>query len=132
MWLRIQMLAHQQLVKTVFMQNTASLQTYLNDAKTLPDQFHRLEGTQDRRVTLDELLHGAAADVPSLSGFLAAVKAEMAIGEGEEEVADLPGVEITNLSSRPACAGLNSRPIDAGNLADILSALNTCAVEAAK
>jgi len=132
MWLRIQMLAHQQLVKTVFMQNTGSVQRYLNDAKTVPDLFHRLDRNRDGRVTLDELLNGAAADVPSLSGFLAAVKAEMAIGEGEEEVADLPGVEITNLSSRPACAGLNSRPIDAGNLADILSALNTCAVEAAK
>jgi prepilin-type N-terminal cleavage/methylation domain-containing protein len=132
MWLRIQMLAHQQLVKTVFMQNTASLQSYLNDAKTLPDQFHRLDRNHDGRLTVDELLDGTATEVPSLSGFLAAVKAEMAIGEGEEEIADLPGVEITNLPSRPACVGLHTRPIDVGNLADVLAAVNTCAAGAAK
>jgi Tfp pilus assembly protein PilE len=132
MWLRIQMLAQQHLVKTVFMQNTGSVQPYLNDATTLPGVFQRLDRNHDGRVTLDELVNGTAAEFPSLAGFVEAVKAEMAIGEGDEAVADLPGVGITDLSQRPACAGLSSRPIDASNLADILAALNTCPAGAAK
>jgi prepilin-type N-terminal cleavage/methylation domain-containing protein len=132
MWLRIQILAQQQLVKTVFMQNAGSVQPYLNDTKTLPDLFQRLDRNHDGRVTLDELVNGSAAEFPSLAGFLEAVKAEMAIGEGDEEVADLPGVAITDLPRRPACAGLSSRPIDPTNLADILAALNTCSAGASK
>ena len=91
MWLRIQTLAAQQLVKTVFMQNTGSVQPYLNDAKTLPDLFHRLDRDHDGRVTLDELFNGTAVEFPSLSGFLADVKAEMAIGEGDEDITDARG-----------------------------------------
>jgi prepilin-type N-terminal cleavage/methylation domain-containing protein len=132
MWLRIHTLAQQQLVKTVFMQNTGSVQPYLNDVKTLQDVFQHLDRNHDGRVTLDELLNGTTVQFPSLSNFLAAVKTEMAIGEGEEEIDDLPGVELTNLSSRPACAGLSSRSIDPGNIADILAALNTCAAGATK
>jgi hypothetical protein len=132
MWLRIQTLALQQLVKTIFMQNTQSVQPYLNDTKTLPDVFQHLDQNHDGRVTPDELFNGTATAFPSLSGFLAAVKVEMAIGEGEEEVANLPGAEITDLSRRPACAGLSARAIDPSNLADILAALNTCAAGATK
>jgi prepilin-type N-terminal cleavage/methylation domain-containing protein len=127
MWLRIQLLAQQQLVKTVFLQSTSAVQPHLNDVKTLPETFQLLDSNHDGRVTLDELLNGTAAQAPSLAGFLAAVKAEMAVGEGEEDIAAVPGVAMPDLSSRPACAGLTSRPIDAGNLADILAALNTCA-----
>ena len=78
------------------------------------------------------VLQGTAAEFPSLSGFVAAVKTEMAIGEGEEEIADLPGVDLSSLSSRPTCGGLSSRAIDPSNLADVFSALNTCAAGSTK
>jgi prepilin-type N-terminal cleavage/methylation domain-containing protein len=132
MWIRIQTLAEQQLMKTVFMQNTGSVQPYLNNPTTLPEVFQRLDQNHDGRVTLDEVFNGTTAEFPSLTSFLASVKAEMAIGEGEEDLADLPGVELTVLPSRPTCVGLSSRPIDPSNIADILAALNTCAAGALK
>jgi hypothetical protein len=78
------------------------------------------------------IANSATPDNASLKGFLAAVHTEMAIGAGGEDTSLLPGFEFPSLSSRPACTGLSDRPINPGNLADVVAALNTCALTPAK
>ena len=130
MWLRLGGLAQQQLARTIGLQPAGQLQPFLNDEKTLPNAFERLDVNKDGQVTLDELFNSPTPDTSSLKGFLAAVRAEMAIGAGGEDISKLPGLAIGALSSRPTCGGLSGRAIDPGNLADVVSALNTCAVAA--
>jgi hypothetical protein len=69
-----------------------------------------------------------SAGTPSLTGFLASVREELAIGVGGEDLSELPGLTLKSLSSRPTCGGLTSRAIDPSNLADVTAALNTCAI----
>jgi hypothetical protein len=104
------------------------LQAFLNDETTLPDTIRRLDADKDGKVTVDEVFHATAAENPSLAGFLAALRAEMAIGAGGEEIAKVPGTILGSLTRRPVCGGLSDRKIDAGNLADVVAALNTCAI----
>jgi prepilin-type N-terminal cleavage/methylation domain-containing protein len=129
MWLRIGVLAQQQLLRTVTLQSAGQVQQHLNDEKTLPDTFNILDADQNGKVTVDEVFNATAAKNPSLAGFLAAVRKEMAIGEGGEDIAEVPGAALQSLSSRPVCAGLSNRQIDPTNLADITAALNTCAIQ---
>jgi prepilin-type N-terminal cleavage/methylation domain-containing protein len=131
MWLRLSSLAQQQLVRAIAFQPAPNVQSFLNDQKTLPDTFRTLDANQDGKVTADEIFKSLAAANPSLAGFIAAIKEEMAIGEAGEDLADVPALALTSLSSRPACAGLTSRAIHPANLSDDIAALNTCAVRAA-
>ncbi len=128
MWLRIGVLAQQQLLRSLGMQGAAPVQPFLNDEKTLPEVFQLLDADGDGAVTADEIFRGAGQSNPSLAGFLAAVRAEMAIGEGGEDIAQVPAVALKSLSSRPVCAGVSNRTIDPSNLADVVAALNTCAI----
>jgi prepilin-type N-terminal cleavage/methylation domain-containing protein len=128
MWLRLSNLAQHQLVRAIAFQPATNAQAFLNDQKTLPDTFRNLDANKDGKVTADEIFKSLAAANPSLSGFIAAIREEMAIGEAGENLADIPSLALTSLSSRPACAGLTSRAVDPANLSDDIAALNTCAV----
>jgi type II secretory pathway pseudopilin PulG len=130
MWLRIGVLGSQQLARTVGLQPVPQLQPFLNDQTTLPIVFSRLNANKDGIVTVDEIFNTATPDNASLSGFLAAVRTEMAIGAGGEDTTRLPGLALHSLSSRPTCGGLSGSPINPGNLADVEAALNTCAIAA--
>ena len=131
MWLRLSNLAQLQLGRAIAFQPATNAQSFLNDQKTLPETFHSLDANKDGRITADEIFKSLAASNPSLSGFIASIKEEMAIGEAGENLADLPSLALTSLSSRPVCAGLTKRAIDPANLADDIAALNTCAIRTA-
>jgi prepilin-type N-terminal cleavage/methylation domain-containing protein len=128
MWLSVASLAQQQVMRVTGLQPVSQLQPFLNDASTAPNTFARLDVNRDGVVTMDELFNSKTPDNSSLAGFLAAVKAEMAIGAGGEDITQVSGVKLSDLSGRPACAGLTARPIDSGILADVVAALNTCAI----
>jgi prepilin-type N-terminal cleavage/methylation domain-containing protein len=128
MWLRLGVLAQQQLTRSVGLQPVPQLQPFLNDQATLPSIFSRLNANKDGIVTVDEIFNSATPDNASLAGFLAAVRTEMAIGAGGEDTTRLPGLALHSLSSRPTCGGVSASPINPGNLADVEAALNTCAV----
>jgi hypothetical protein len=64
----------------------------------------------------------------ALGGFLTAVRTEMALGAGGEDVAQLPRVALTDLPRRPVCEGSRGGPFDPRNTADVIAALNTCAI----
>jgi prepilin-type N-terminal cleavage/methylation domain-containing protein len=130
MWLRLAVLAQQQLTQTIGLQGTGGLQPFLNDETTLPNMFQRLDLNNDGKVTMTELFSSTTPDTSSLGGFLAAVKNEMAIGAGGEDTTQVPGVSLSGLSSRPTCGGVSARPIDPRNLGDVVAALNTCVAAA--
>jgi len=131
MWLRLGVLAQQQLMRTISIQTPNQVQSLLNDENTLVNVFQKLDVNKDGLLTWEEVADTASPDTKSLSGFLAAVRTEMAIGEGGENLKRVPGLAIGGLSSRPACGGLKTRAIDPGNLADVVAALNTCAIQKA-
>jgi hypothetical protein len=98
----------------------------LNQESTLPTTLQGLDANHDGLVTPDELFNSSGN--ASLGEFLTALRTEMAIGAGGEDISTLPGVALGNLSRRPTCAGLSGSPINPTNLADVVSALNTCAI----
>ncbi|HLK66788.1 MAG TPA: prepilin-type N-terminal cleavage/methylation domain-containing protein [Bryobacteraceae bacterium] len=127
MWLRLGVLAQQQLTRSIGLQSTPQLQSYLNDQSTLPGIFQRLDGNKDGKLSVEEMLSPSTADTSSLGAFLAAVRDEMAFGAGGEDTTQFPALPLSGLSSRPTCTGLSGRSIDPSNPADIVAALNTCA-----
>ena len=128
MWLRLGALTQQQLARTVGLQAPNQVQSYLNDENALLTAFQKLDANKDGLVTWAEIADTRNPDTDSLKGFLAALKTEMAIGEGGENLKRVPGLPISALSSRPSCGGLKTRTIDPTNPADVVAALNTCAI----
>src|SRR5262249_58655447 len=70
MWLRLSLLAQQQLVRTVGFQSSPQIQSYLNDVKTLPDSLQRMDVNRDGNLTIDEIFNATSAANPSLTTFL--------------------------------------------------------------
>jgi len=128
MWLRIAFLGQQQLAQAAsLLLDFRPVQPFLNDENTLPNVFQSLDSNNDGRVGFDEIFK-TAAPANSLGGFLAAVRQEMALGAGGEDVAHLPRVALTDLPRRPVCEGARGGVFDPTNSADVVAALNTCAI----
>ncbi len=128
MWLRIAFLGQQQLAQVAgLLLDFRPVRPFLNDETTLPDVFQSLDSNNDGRVGFEEIFK-AATPGNSLGGFLTAVRQEMALGAGGEDVAHLPRVALSDLPRRPICEGARGGVFDPTNSADVVAALNTCAI----
>jgi type II secretory pathway pseudopilin PulG len=128
MWLRLGVLAQQQLARSVTMPTPTQVQSFLKDQNTLVSVFQKLDVDRDGLVEWAEMLNTTAPETRSVAGFLSAVRTEMALGEGGEDLKSLPGLAIGAVPTRTTCGGL-TRAIDPGNLADLVASVNTCAVQ---